>query len=83
MKTDWITLLESATAKQEDPIPAGYKTTREIAKETGIGFDHTRLKLRLLLKAGAVERRCFRRKNGRGLSMVPYYRILKPSIPAR
>ena len=76
MKSDWLTLLQSATAGQPDKVPAGFRTRPELQKEIGCAESTLSLKLRSLESSGKVEKKMFRVKTLSGVRAIPHWRIM-------
>ena len=65
-------LRDALASSGDEPIPAGFKSVRQWAAETGHGRKHSGDILRAAHEAGKVERRIFRI----GGREIPHYRIV-------
>ena len=73
----WPELLsESMADPLDDPGPE-WKTTAQVARETGKSISHASGKLRLALREGKLEMQKFLIKTGIKPYPVPHYRIKK------
>lgn len=82
-KPEWAEALDRLLSHQMEPVPAGWKTAQEIAKEMGFCLEMAKIKARAMVKAGLAERRDFRVKWGRGVRPTPHYRLINPPARAR
>lgn len=71
---DWSTLLSQALQGAPDKVPAGWKTSAQLAKESGLGICRTQRALKKLVKQGQVEIKLFRVKVTAKTLPVPHYR---------
>lgn len=69
--------LMDAVCGKEDPIPQGFRTTREWMKELGCCRDKVNRMMAEGAKSGMVEKRMLTRKVSGVNRRVPYYRITK------
>ncbi len=73
----WTELLtESRESMLEAPGPE-WKTTSQVAEETGVSASHASQKLRVALRDGEVEMKKFLIDTGSKPYPVPHYRIIK------
>ena len=73
VKSEWFDILAAANSGDADEVPAGWKTVREIAAETGFSDHHVWKRLRSLHEAGKIERRRFRICTGTTIRPVLHY----------
>ena len=73
----WADLLrESMVSPLDNPGPE-WKTTAQVARETGKSISHASWKLRLAMREGKLEMQKFLIKTGIKPYPVPHYRIKK------
>jgi len=71
--SEWFDVLAAANSGDDDEVPEGWKTVREIAAETGYSEHHTWKQLRQLHEQGKIERRRFKICTGTTVRPVPHY----------
>jgi predicted transcriptional regulator len=78
MKSDWAEALQKHLIEKVDPVPAGWKTIKQISKELGKTDGHASKAVNSLMKLGLAERKSYRAliSNGSG-RMIPHYRLLQ------
>ena len=80
MKSEWAVALQKHLIEKVDPLPAGWKTVRQIAQEMGKTNGHASKAVFGLMKLGLVERKSFKavisNKKKPLVRMVPHYRLL-------
>jgi predicted ArsR family transcriptional regulator len=80
-KPEWAEALDRLMSNRMEPVPAGFKTAKEIGQELGVCYEMAKLKAKELVAAGLAERKDFKIKWGPGIRATPHYRLLKD--PAR
>lgn len=75
---NWRDLLSTALAQEPDKVPSEYRTSAQIAEETGRRRRTTLEHLSALLAAGKIERKSFRILTPSGaVKPTPHYRIIR------
>ena len=77
MKSEWAEALQKHLKEKVEPVPAGWKTMKQICKELGKTHGHASKIVIRLMKLGLAERKSYRAliSNGSG-RMIPHYRLL-------
>jgi hypothetical protein len=74
VKTQWAKLLSEAVAAGVERVPTGWKTSAQIAVETGKSRRVASANIKTLVESGRVEVRTFTIKTGQLTRKVPHYR---------
>lgn len=77
--TEILKTLIDAVFGKEDPIPQGFRTTREWMKELGFCREKVNRMMAEGAKSGMVEKRMLTRKVSGVNRKVPYYKISNPN----
>jgi hypothetical protein len=72
----WADEAKKVTAKG-DVIPAGWKTSREIAAENGWSEPYARAVIVKAVRAGTAEAKAFRVNTGLRVQRIPFYKLRK------
>ena len=77
MKSEWAEALQKHLIEKVDPVPAGWKTMKQICKELGKTHGHASKVVIRLMKLGLAEKKTYRAlmSNGAGRT-IPHYRLL-------
>ena len=77
MKSEWAEALQKHLKEKVEPVPAGWKTMKQICKELGKTHGHASKIVIRLMKLGLAERKSYRALISNGSSrMIPHYRLL-------
>lgn len=77
MKSEWAVALQKHLREKVDPVPDGWKTIKQIAKELGKTDGHASKAVFRLVSLGLAERKSYRSLIPSGGSrMIPHYRLL-------
>ena len=80
INTEWVKTLQNALRKEVEPVPKGFLTNKQVAKELGVLNTRATKILRELGDRGLVEVKSFRviMQNEKGLiRAIPHYRLKK------
>lgn len=72
--SEWLKKLRLAAIETVDKVPPGWKTKREIAKETGFSPKYIEQLLRASVEAGKIQRKTFKIQVGEFTRVVPHYK---------
>lgn len=77
MKSEWAEALQKHLIEKVEPVPAGWKTIKQISKELGKTHGHASKAVTKLMRLGLAEKKLYRAlvSNGCG-RMIPHYRLL-------
>lgn len=77
MKSEWAEALQKHLIKKVDPVPAGWKTMKQICKELGTTHSHASKVVTRLIKLGLAEKKPYRALMSNGVGRtIPHYRLL-------
>jgi DNA-binding transcriptional ArsR family regulator len=74
---EWVNAISSALSKCAEKVPAGWKTADEVRELMGLSQSNASKKIRLLERAGLVEKKRFYIKSSRGLYPEIHYKLIK------
>lgn len=77
-KLAWAKALDQLLGKRVEPVPSGWRSADDLAKQMGLCYEMAKLKCRDLVRAGLAERKDFRVKWGKGVRQKPFYRLVNP-----
>jgi len=70
----WASMLADKSHIEAESVPAGWRTTDEIAREMNRSISHVRRKLNQLAESGLVEVRKFRIRTGERAYPVDHFK---------
>lgn len=78
---EWASALRRAVLNEEETVPHGFITARQVAAKIGLGPTRTSEVLLKMIRAGLAEKGVFRVKTQSGVVRpIPHYRLFTASM---